>query len=164
MDDVEKDREELRRLVGELASARQELLDSAQALGPDALDARAAASPGWTVRRLLEYCRANERWHFSRMFNFFEPEVKVYDAPAASLDTRDPERSDKTLARECAEVWLAGRETEMWMDLVEGEGLDAIRHASRSLPQGGWTIREVFQKVTSVYVENARALGESRSR
>lgn len=162
MSSQEQSRAELGRLVNELRRARRVLIDSAQALGPGSLDTRGAGEQGWTVRRAIEYCHANERWHFTRTFNFFEPEVKLYDSPAVLADNDLPSDMQRTLARECAEVWLAGRETEMWLDIIESESLDSIRHASLGWPQGGWTIREVFRRVTAIYAEKAKDLQDMR--
>lgn len=148
---------DLLRLVRDLRRARRSLTDAMQALAPDELD-KPAGEEGWTLRRLVGYCGAHERHNFSRLYNFFDPEVKIYRDPASSLDHEKPADAGRTLARECAEVWLAGRETEMWLDLIETESLDSIRHASEGWPQGGWTIREVFTKVTSVYREKAKVL------
>jgi len=143
--------------VRDLQRARARFIEATRVLPSSALD-RSAGETGWTARRLIEYCRAQERWHFTRMFNFFEREVKIYDTLAASLDHEAPETVEPTLARECAEIWLAGRETEMWVDVLLGEDVDAIRHASAAWPQGGWSIREVFMKVTKLYREKAKVL------
>ncbi len=153
----EPSRKELLRLIRGLQRARQRFIDAVQAIPPASLDV-AATESGWTARRLVEYCRAQERWHFSRMLSFFDANVKVYDSVAASLDHQAPETTEPTLARECAEVWLAGRETEMWLDIIEAEDINAVRHASAAWPQGGWSIREIFTKVTGLYREKAKVL------
>ncbi len=157
------DNNDLLRLARDLERARRSLIEVLQSLPAAALDLPVDDS-GWTARRVVEYCRATERWHLTRIYSFFEAEVKVYDSPAACLDTKAPERCELTLARECAEVWLAGRETEMWLDVLSGQSVDAVRHASPSFPKGGWTIREAFEKVTSLYREKARALSSMTRR
>jgi len=148
---------DLLRLVRDLERARRAFIEAVQVLPHGVLDA-AVDESGWTARRVVEYCRASERWHFTRVFSFFEAEVKIYDSPAACLDHAAPESPELTLARECAEVWLAGRETGMWLDVLEGENVDAVRHASSAWPQGGWTIREVFRKVTALYRDKTKTL------
>jgi hypothetical protein len=161
--DPQPDNVELMRLVRGLHRARQRFIEVTQALSPAALDTSLDES-GWTARRLVEYCRAQERWHVTRMLNFFNAEVKIYDSVAASLDNEAPESTEPTLARELAEVWLAGRETEMWVDILEKEDVNAIRHASAAWPQGGWSIRQVFAKVTNLYQDKARVLQKIRKR
>lgn len=163
MNDAQSGNIDLLRLVRALRRARQRFIDATEALPPAALDAPCGDS-GWTVRRLIEYCRAHERWHMTRMVNFFTAEAKVYDSVAASLDHEAPESVEPTLARECAEIWLAGRETDMWLDILDGQDVNAIRHASPSWPQGGWTIGDVFTKVTNLYRDKARVLKSIKDR
>jgi len=157
MSDGKPNKSDLLRLLRDLQRARRSFIEATEALPPAALQTRVEDSR-WTARRLIEYCRAQERWHFTRMFNFFAHEVHVYDALAASLDHEAPANEDASLARECAEIWLAGRETEMWVDCIQDEDVNAIRHASASWPQGGWCIREVFTKVTTLYRQKAKVL------
>ncbi len=148
---------ELVRLVRELARARRAFIDATVKLDPAKLD-RVLDESGWTVRRLIEFCRATERQHFTRLFNAFDEDAKVYDSPAASLDHIAPQDPHKTLAAECSDIWLAGRETEMWVDVVVGQGLDDPRPGTSAFPQDGWTIRSVFQRVTSLYRDKTRTL------
>ena len=157
MDSGQPSNIELMRLVRGLERARQRFIEATQAIPAAALDSRVDSS-GWTARRLIEYCRAQERWHITRMLSFFCGEVKVYDSVAASLDHEAPVNVELTLARECAEIWLAGRETEMWLDILEKEDVNAIHHASAAWPQGGWSIHEVFTKVTNLYREKTKVL------
>jgi hypothetical protein len=151
---------ELLRLVRDLRRARKAFLEAAQALPPAALDAPSADS-GWTFRRIIRLCGATERSQMTCLYSFFSAEIEPSDDQDAleSADCPDP---DRTLARECAQLWLAGRETEMWLDLIENESVDAIRHASRAWPEGGWTIREVFKRLTDLYVEKAAAIRNAR--
>ena len=150
---------ELLRLIRRLQRARQRFIEAAQVLAPATLDS-CVDDTGWTTRRLVEFCRAQERWHFSRMLNFFDSDVKIYDSLAASLDHQTPATTEPTLARECAEIWLAGRETEMWVDVLLEQDINAVRHASAGWPQGGWSIREVFTRVTNLYSEKAKILAK----
>lgn len=148
---------EFSRMVRNLRRARRALINTAVALGPDALESPFDES-GWTVRRLIEYCRATERLYFSRMYHFFNADVELYDSPAASLDHIAPADRNMSLAAECSQVWLAGRETEMWLDLITSVDLEAPLPAGEELPQGGCSIRETFQRVTSLYREKTKAL------
>jgi len=148
---------ELIRLVRDLRRARRAFIDAMLELPAEELE-RILDSSGWTVRRLIEYCRATERHYFSRMYHFFEEDAGIYDSPAASLDHIAPEDSGKTLAAECSDVWLAGRETEMWIDVIAGENVDETRGPSAGWPQGGWTIRGTFETVTALYREKTRTL------
>jgi hypothetical protein len=157
MSEGQSEHVELLRLIRGLRRARQRFIEATQILPPSVLETPYGDS-GWTVRRLIEYCRAHERWHVTRMINFFTAEAKVYDSVAASLDHETPESVELTLARECAEIWLAGRETDMWLDILDGQDVTAIRHASAAWPQGGWTIRDVLAKVTNLYQDKARVL------
>ncbi len=156
----ESSQAELLALVRALRRARKAFINAAQALPPASLD-EAAGESGWTARRLIQYCGACERYHMTRVYNFFDPEMKPYEGESASPDQLEAAHPDRTLAREIADVWLAGRETEMWLDLIENENLDAIRHATSAWPEGGWTIREIFGRLTGVYCEH---LGAIRSR
>ncbi|MHC4713192.1 MAG: hypothetical protein ACYTAN_07975 [Planctomycetota bacterium] len=148
---------ELARLLRELGRARRAFIEATLKLQPESLN-HILDESGWTVRRVLEYCRATERRHFTRMFNSFDEEAKVYDSPAASLDHIAPQDPEKTLADECSDIWLAGRETEMWVDVIDGENVDEPRAATDTLPQKGWTIRSVFRRVTVLYREKARTI------
>jgi hypothetical protein len=148
---------ELVRLVRDLRRARRSFIDATLRLGAAKLECVLDDS-GWTARRLIEYCRATERLHFSRMYHFFDEDAKVYDSRAASLDHIAPQDTEKPLADECSAVWLAGRETEMWIDVIEDKNLDEARPGSPEWPQGGWSIRGVFEKITRLYREKARTL------
>ncbi len=148
---------ELMRLVRDLRRARRGFIDAMLNL-PDQELERVLDSSGWTVRRLIEYCRASERHYFSRMYHFFNEDAKVYHSPAASLDHIAPEDPFRTLASECSEVWLAGRETEMWIDVVADKDLDQEQAPSPEWPQGGWTIRKTFETVTALYQGKTRTL------
>jgi len=148
---------ELVRLVRQLRRARRAFIDAAISLGSGGLETVLDDSD-WTVRRLVEYCRARERFVFSRMYHFFDEESKVYDSPAASLDHIAPEDPHKDFPSECSDVWLAGRETELWLDVIEAEDLDESRPASPDWPHPGWTIRGVFQTTMALYREKAGTL------
>ncbi len=149
---------ELIRMVRNLRRARRAFIDAVVELGPEMLE-QVLDESGWTVRRLIEYTRATERFHFTRMYHFFNSEdVKIFDSPAASLDHIHPADTGMSLAAECSQVWLAGRETEMWIDLIIGEDLDLSRPPSAEWPRGGWTIRGVFRNITSLYREKTRTL------
>lgn len=148
---------ELIRLVRDLRRARRAFIHAMLKLPPDELE-RVLDRSGWTVRRLIEFCRASERHYFTRMYHFFEEDAKVYDSPAASLDHIAPEYPDKMLAAECSDVWLAGRETEMWIDVIAEKDVDEARGPSTAWPQGGWTIRSTFNTITTLYREKTRAL------
>ena len=146
------------RMVRNLRRARRAFMDAVVELGPGALE-RILDESGWTVRRLIEYSRATERLHFTKMYHFFNSEdVKIFDSPAASLDHIHPADMEMSLAAECSQVWLAGRETEMWLDLIIGEDLDCSRPPSAEWPRGGWSIRGVFRNITSLYREKAGTL------
>lgn len=149
-------------LVRELALARNALLAAVQSLPGGVLDA--ADGQGWTARRHVEYAFATERWLFSRLYNFFDAEVEIYDEAAASMDNERPANPSLPLAGVCAEVWLSGRQTKMCLDIISAEGLDAVRHASAGFPQGGWTIRAIFARACRTYADRARAVSIIASR
>ena len=150
-------RRELVRLVKDLRRARRSFLKVVEAIEPSSLDAILDES-GWTARRLIGYCRATERAYFSRLFHFFNEEVEIRDSMDASLDHVAAEDPAQSLANECSQVWLAGRETEMWVDILVEEDLDQVRPASPEWPLGNWTIRGVFTKVANLYREKGREL------
>ena len=161
MTQPDNDRAELLRLVRDLRRARKAFIDVAQSLPAAALDVVASDSR-WTCRRVIRFCGAHERSQMTRLYSFFTAEVEPYDEPeVAEGGEYDP---DRTLARECAELWLAGRETEMWLDLIENESVDSIRHASRAWPEGGWTIRDIFKRVTDLYCEKAAVIRAAGAR
>ena len=141
-------------LVADLRKARRAFLDAALGVSPGKLDSNPDEA-GWTARRVIEYCRAVERFHFTRMFHFFDRDAPVYDSPAASLDHVACEDTNRSLAAECSQVWLAGRETQMWLDVIAGQDLDLSRGGGGT---PSWTIRQVFHRITALYRRKAAQL------